>query len=135
MTELTRLHDMIESLKRVTVHEGLDSLMNQLASLEIEAMALTATARRHERALEQIVQVKLPELKRQVCLLGLEVLGYYALPHETRDHGDNEPPIGPDPMRELRAQVPVIFNSCFAEADISEAKDRLAEILASGSRY
>lgn len=130
MTELAHLLDMIESLKRTAASEGLDSIMDQLVSFEIEAMALIVTARRHEHLLDQLVQVRLAELKPRVSRLGLEVLGYYALPLDTRGPGDNELPIGPDHIRELRAQISAISDSCFKEADISEARDRLAELLA-----
>lgn len=108
MEELETMEELLEVLKQAAKQEGIaeDSrFMRRLTSLDIQIMALTLMCRRHDRIMTEILNIRIPEVTRELSTLVLETLGYYGLPSEPGGAGVNEPPIGPEYARRLREWV------------------------------
>jgi alkylation response protein AidB-like acyl-CoA dehydrogenase len=89
----------------------------KLASVEVELKALEMTQMRvisNRRSdgkpdpASSVLKIKGSEIQQATTELLLEVVGPYALPYETPDHGANEPPVGFDWAGPL---APTYFNT------------------------
>lgn len=108
LSEINVLNERLQALKQAPDCQALvadDRFMRRLASLEVRLMALTVTARRDETGMREILRIKIPELDRDLSALALEVLGYYGLPYEPGGQGSNEPPVGSEYARRVRARA------------------------------
>lgn len=103
--ELATMEELLQLLKQALTLEGIaedSTLMRRLISLEIQMMALAIMCRRSDRIMAEILEIRIPEVTRELSALVLEALGYYGLPAEPGGAGANEPPIGPEYARQLR---------------------------------
>lgn len=128
LSDIDVLNERLQALKQAAEGQSLvedDRFMSRLASLEVRLMALTVTARRSEPGMSEILRIKMPQLDRDLSALALEALGYYGLPYEPGGQGANEPPVGSEYARRVRARA-----HSAPEADTGdEVRDLLARRL------